>query len=51
VVVVASMIEREAQVDQDRATIAGVIYNRLVLGRRSGSTRPCCTTIRRRTGS
>jgi peptidoglycan lytic transglycosylase G len=29
VVTVASMIEREAQVDGDRALIAGVIYNRL----------------------
>jgi UPF0755 protein len=29
VVVIASMIEREAQVDRDRALIAGVIYNRL----------------------
>ena len=32
VVIVASMIEREAQVDSDRATIAGVIYNRLDAG-------------------
>jgi len=32
VVVVASMIEREAQVDKDRAVIAGVIYNRLAAG-------------------
>jgi len=29
VVIIASMIEREAQVDRDRALIAGVIYNRL----------------------
>jgi peptidoglycan lytic transglycosylase G len=29
VVIVASMIEREAQVDSERALIAGVIYNRL----------------------
>jgi UPF0755 protein len=29
IVVIASMIEREAQVDRDRALIAGVIYNRL----------------------
>ena len=36
VVVVASMIEREAQVDEDRATIAGVIYNRLDAGQTLG---------------
>ena len=36
VVIVASMIEREAQVDQDRATIAGVIYNRLDAGQTLG---------------
>jgi UPF0755 protein len=35
-VIVASMIEREAQVDQDRALIAGVIYNRLDAGRTLG---------------
>jgi len=29
IVVIASMIEREAQVDRDRALIAGVIYNRI----------------------
>ncbi len=29
VVIIASMIEREAKVDDDRALIAGVIYNRL----------------------
>lgn len=32
VLIVASMIEREAKVDDDRAKIARVIYNRLVLG-------------------
>lgn len=32
VLVVASMIEREAKVDDDRAKIARVIYNRLYLG-------------------
>ena len=32
VVVVASLIEREAKMPQDRAKIAGVIYNRLQLG-------------------
>ena len=36
VVIVASMIEREAQVEQDRATIAGVIYNRLDAGQTLG---------------
>ena len=36
VVIVASMIEREAQVDADRATIAGVIYNRLAAGQTLG---------------
>ena len=36
VVIVASMIEREAQVDGDRATIAGVIYNRLNAGQTLG---------------
>jgi UPF0755 protein len=36
VVIVASMIEREAQVDEDRATIAGVIYNRLDAGQTLG---------------
>ena len=30
------MIEREAQVDEDRATIAGVIYNRLDAGQTLG---------------
>lgn len=32
VLIVASMIEREAKVDEDRAKIARVIYNRLFLG-------------------
>lgn len=32
VLIVASMIEREARVDEDRPKIARVIYNRLVLG-------------------
>ena len=32
VLVIASMIEREAKVDEDRAKIARVIYNRLALG-------------------
>jgi UPF0755 protein len=32
VVIVASMIEREAQVEGDRAKIASVIYNRLARG-------------------
>ena len=36
VVIVASMIEREAQVDSDRAVIAGVIYNRLDVGQTLG---------------
>ena len=36
VVIVASMIEREAQVDADRAIIAGVIYNRLDTGQTLG---------------
>jgi UPF0755 protein len=36
VVTVASMIEREAQVDQDRALIASVIYNRLNAGQTLG---------------
>jgi UPF0755 protein len=36
VVIVASMIEREAQVDSDRALIAGVIYNRLNAGQTLG---------------
>ena len=36
VVIVASMIEREAQVDSDRAPIAGVIYNRLDAGQTLG---------------
>ena len=35
-VIVASMIEREAQVDEDRALIAGVIYNRLRAGETLG---------------
>jgi UPF0755 protein len=35
-VVVASMIEREAQVDSERALIAGVIYNRLNSGQTLG---------------
>lgn len=35
-VTVASMIEREAQVDSDRALIAGVIYNRLAVGQSLG---------------
>ncbi len=32
IVIIASLIEREAQVDEDRATIASVIYNRLDKG-------------------
>ena len=36
VLVVASMIEREAKVDDDRAKIARVIYNRLYLGMELG---------------
>ena len=32
VLIIASMIEREAKVDEDRAKIARVIYNRLFLG-------------------
>ena len=32
VVIVASMIEREAKLDKERALIAGVIYNRLRIG-------------------
>jgi UPF0755 protein len=36
VVTLASMIEREAQVDQDRALIASVIYNRLDAGQTLG---------------
>jgi UPF0755 protein len=32
VVIIASLIEREAKVDRDRARIAGVIYNRLKKG-------------------
>jgi UPF0755 protein len=36
VVIVASMIEREAQVDTDRPLIAGVIYNRLATGQSLG---------------
>jgi UPF0755 protein len=36
VVIVASMIEREAQVDEERALIAGVIYNRLDTGESLG---------------
>jgi UPF0755 protein len=36
VVTVASMIEREAQVDSERALIAGVIYNRLNSGQALG---------------
>ncbi|MDP9184795.1 MAG: endolytic transglycosylase MltG [Actinomycetota bacterium] len=36
VVIVASMIEREAQVDDERALIAGVIYNRLNTGQSLG---------------
>lgn len=35
-VIVASMIEREAQVDSERALIAGVIYNRLNSGQALG---------------
>jgi UPF0755 protein len=35
-VIVASMIEREARVDQERALIAGVIYNRLAAGQTLG---------------
>jgi UPF0755 protein len=34
VLIVASMIEREAKVDGDRAKIAAVIYNRLAAGKR-----------------
>jgi UPF0755 protein len=34
VLIVASMIEREAKVDSDRAKIAAVIYNRLAAGKR-----------------
>jgi len=36
VVIVASMIEREAQVDEDRPLIASVIYNRLAAGQSLG---------------
>jgi UPF0755 protein len=36
VVIVASMIEREAQLDSERALIAGVIYNRLNAGQTLG---------------
>jgi UPF0755 protein len=36
VVIVASMIEREAQVDKDRPLIASVIYNRLAAGQTLG---------------
>jgi UPF0755 protein len=32
VLIVASMVEKEAKVDADRAKIAGVIYNRLAIG-------------------
>jgi UPF0755 protein len=35
-VTLASMIEREAQVDDERALIAGVIYNRLAIGQSLG---------------
>ena len=39
IVIVASMIEREAQVDADRALIARVIYNRLDAGQQLGDRR------------
>ena len=51
VVVIASMIEKEAAVQADRPLIAGVIYNRLRNGMTLASTPRCCTTTPRPTAS
>ena len=55
VLIIASMIEREAQLPKDRPLIAAVIYNRLHAATcRSASTRRCatrCTTGRSRSRS
>ena len=40
VLTVASIVEREAQVPDERAGIAGVFYNRLATGCRCRPTRP-----------
>ena len=42
--IVASLVEEEAKVDEDRPKIARVIYNRLAQGCRSVSTRRCATS-------
>ena len=46
VVMIASMIEREVQVPEERELVAAVIYNRLAPGHRSGSTRRSATRTR-----
>ena len=50
VVTVASMIEKEAADDEERADIASVIYNRLNAGMVLGSTRPSSISIRNTRG-
>src|SRR5439155_20557279 len=47
VVIVASMIEREAKFEEDRPKIARVIYNRLAKGMPSRSTPPSGTPLAR----
>ena len=43
VLIIASMVEREAQLARERPLIAAVIHNRLARASRSGSTPPSAT--------
>ena len=51
ILIIASMIEREAGVAEDRAKIARVIYNRLFIQMPLADRRLGATTARRRPGS
>ena len=50
ILIIASMIEREAKTDEDRAKIARVIYNRLRSGHAAGDRRQRAATARSRPG-